>query len=325
MVIKMKAIKISIIIPAYNAEKYIRECFDSIVNQDYRDYEVIVINDRSTDNTLEICKFYEKKYQNFIVLDQMNQGQSAARNNGVKISRGKYLFFIDSDDYIVGNILSKLVKIMEENDLEMIHFDTINNPRNSSYADKVLTGDEYIKNSIMEKEYDIAPWLNIIKKDFVLKNKVIFKEGFYFEDQLYTFQLFKLCKRMMKINQSIYYYRVNDLSTCNTYNKKKLYDSYNILIDMIGFHNSNDYKFKEDKIILSICLYATINIWLHIDKKEKKIFMKYTKNIPKDLYHSRYTTKINIYLQLASINWKLCKYLFYIERILKGACRWNIS
>lgn len=107
--------KVSVIVPIYNAEKYMEKCIDSILNQTLNDIEVILINDGSTDNSLEIAKRYEKRDKRIIVIDQNNSGPSAARNNGIKIATGKYIGFVDSDDYIENTMYEKLFEIADKN------------------------------------------------------------------------------------------------------------------------------------------------------------------------------------------------------------------
>ena len=100
---------ISVIVPAYNAEKYIRPCLDSILNQTKKEFEIIVVNDGSKDNTLKILNEYKEQYSDIInVIDQENQGLSVTRNNAIKVAKGKYVVFIDSDDYVKSDMLEKL-------------------------------------------------------------------------------------------------------------------------------------------------------------------------------------------------------------------------
>ena len=115
--------KISVIIPVYNVEKYLRECLDSVINQTLKDIEIICINDGSTDKSLEILQEYENKDNRFILISQFNQGQGNARNIGLNISRGEYVLFLDPDDYYTDNTaFEKLYSCAIENNAKMIHF-----------------------------------------------------------------------------------------------------------------------------------------------------------------------------------------------------------
>jgi glycosyltransferase involved in cell wall biosynthesis len=114
---------ISIIIPVYNVEKYLSECLDSIMNQTFSDIEIICINDGSTDNSLAYLEKYSQKGSRVIVINQENKGQAVARNIGIKAAKGKYVLFVDSDDWIAQNSCETLLSYLTE-DIDLIIFDT---------------------------------------------------------------------------------------------------------------------------------------------------------------------------------------------------------
>ena len=109
--------KVSIIIPVYNSSKYLRDCLDSVVNQTYKDIEIILVNDGSTDNSLDIINEYKEKYANIIAYNITNHGQGYARNMGIRKSSGKYIMFIDSDDYVDVDIVNSLVTNIGSSDI----------------------------------------------------------------------------------------------------------------------------------------------------------------------------------------------------------------
>ena len=112
-------VKVSVVIPVYNVEGYLEECLDSVINQTLEDIEIICINDGSTDNSLEILEEYAKKDNRIKILNQENQGISATRNNGLKICKGKYICFLDSDDYLELNALMETYDISEKYSLDI--------------------------------------------------------------------------------------------------------------------------------------------------------------------------------------------------------------
>ena len=116
-------IKFSIIIPVYNVEKYIDKCLQSITNQTFKDFEVVCINDESKDASLSILEEYARKDKRFKIFSQKNQGQGIARNNGIKIASGKYIVFVDPDDWIEENMLEILSKKFEKEQADIIQFD----------------------------------------------------------------------------------------------------------------------------------------------------------------------------------------------------------
>ena len=107
--------RLSIIVPIYNVEKYLPRCIESILNQTFKDFELILVNDGSTDSSYEILKEYENKYDNFRVINQKNGGLSAAKNAGIKIAKGEYIAFLDSDDYLDKNFLETLYNMAVNN------------------------------------------------------------------------------------------------------------------------------------------------------------------------------------------------------------------
>lgn len=111
--------KISIVVPIYNAEKYLERCIQSILVQTYSDFEVLLINDGSKDNSIKICQQYEKKDNRIKVIDKKNEGVSQTRNQGIKIARGKYIQFIDSDDFIEPNMLEEMLEKAEKEEVDV--------------------------------------------------------------------------------------------------------------------------------------------------------------------------------------------------------------
>lgn len=185
---KMKEIYISVIVPVYNAEKYLRECIESIVNQNesFSDFELILVDDGSTDNSLKICHEYEKKHD-LTVISQENKGPAAARNNGLKKAAGKYILFVDSDDYIESNSLKKIVELCENQNEPDIFF--VNGCKIYKDGRKVTieTDFDYTKlENCSQKEifeylssrnkFHASPCLKMIKRSLLIDNDIEFEE-----------------------------------------------------------------------------------------------------------------------------------------------------
>ena len=115
----MKKIQISIIIPVYNVEKYLRECLNSILNQTFQDFEIICVDDGSTDKSLEILQEYKRKDDRFVILQQRHSGAGSARNNGIRLAAGKYIQFLDSDDYFEPTLLEEMFDHAEKFDADL--------------------------------------------------------------------------------------------------------------------------------------------------------------------------------------------------------------
>lgn len=162
--------KSSIIIPIFNAEKILPSCLDSILNQTFKDLEIILINDGSTDNSQEVIDFYKKKYPKIIKsYSQENSGIAITRNRGIKYSEGKYLFFIDNDDYIDNNYIETFVNEIEEKNCDVV----IGGYRRVTEDGKLLFQKEPI-NSPWSKYMFITPWGRVYKKESLVKNNLLF-------------------------------------------------------------------------------------------------------------------------------------------------------
>ena len=192
----IKLCKVSVIIPVYNTEKYLKECLDSIVNQSFEDIEIICINDGSTDNSLEILREYEEFDKRISVVCQENEGLSITRNNGIKLAKGEYVYFIDSDDYLELTALEELYTISKEKNLDILIFKLINfddgtdNKYTSEYYEmeslKYLNGKVFNYADIGENALNFA----VSAPGKFYKNKLIcdmeFPEKLIFEDNLFT-------------------------------------------------------------------------------------------------------------------------------------------
>ena len=173
--------KFSIIIPVYNVEKYLKKCLDSVFNQTYKDYEVIVVNDGTKDNSMDIVKDYDVK-----VINQKNQGLSAARNAGVKKATGEYLIFLDSDDYWEKDLLKELSKSLKNNP-DLIRFqinEVYEDGKTISYPEESFTnlsGPDAFK-KIVKYHFVENAWCYAINREYYIKNKFKFTPGTIHED-----------------------------------------------------------------------------------------------------------------------------------------------
>ena len=196
--------KVSIIVPVYNVSNYLGKCLESLVNQSLKDIEIIVINDGSTDNSLEIAREYEKKYSNILsVYSQKNGGLSDARNHGLKYAKGKYIAFVDSDDYVKKDMFLKLYNYGVKNDLDVVVSDTIVKEDASEYIlnSNLNYSDDVLKNYVIA--YPMA-CIRLIKAS-VLKN-FKFKKGIFYEDLEAMPSLVLKTSKIGFINYAGYYY-----------------------------------------------------------------------------------------------------------------------
>lgn len=211
---------ISVIIPVYNVEKYVYETIKSVVNQNFSKYEIIIINDGSKDKSLKIIEEYlSKENVEYTIINQTNQGLSAARNRGIKEAKGNYICFIDSDDIIQSSHLYTLFTLAENNRLQVVHSNfemTRENNREGSiiedYQEKVFSKYETIEYAIRRKPAVLVCGF-LLKRDFVIEKNLWFNEKLRFgEDSDYIWRVLFECEKVGFTNKSTYKYLQRDNS-----------------------------------------------------------------------------------------------------------------
>ena len=244
--------KISVIIPVYNVEKYLSKCLDSVMSQTFNDYEVIIINDGSTDGSGKILSKFANKYKNQItVITKKNEGQAIARNIGIKKANGEYIMFVDGDDYIDKNTLKKCYEKAKEKDADIIcfgHHMIINGKIHDIDNTKVIEKD-IIKDYIIRQT---GPCEKLIKKDLIVTNTLFFPKLRAYEDiaVVPTYALFT--DKIYTINEGLYYYLIRQGSTMNqiTYSEKlehifkamdNLYNIFKQTNKLHLYHNELEY------------------------------------------------------------------------------------
>ena len=218
--------KFSIIIPIYNAEKYLNKCLDSIISQKYNKYEVILINDGSVDNSKEICENYCKLNNQFKLINQKNQGVSSARNNGLKKSKGDLILFIDSDDILEENALEIIVDNFKKNDLLCFGYSELyKGKKNAVVFDKIINDkNEIEKRIVLNDKIGGYLWNKCFRANIIKINNLLFDENLHFcEDLVFVVDYFKYCNKVKYINKILYIYRMRKGSvTFDFFNKKNI-------------------------------------------------------------------------------------------------------
>ncbi len=223
-------ILVSVIVPVYNVESYLDACLSQLAKQKLKNIEVIIIDDGSTDGSLDIAMRYVKMYPNFYLIHQENSGLSASRNRGLEKAKGKYIYFCDSDDYIFENTLEDLYCKAEEENLDVIRFlayefDDENESqfRLSSYTYRVdyqwiYDGRELFKLMINNGDNIPSACLLFTKREIIEKNNLRFKEGIIHEDNLFNFLLMHSSKRVFIWNNPLYCRRIRKNSITRNIN-----------------------------------------------------------------------------------------------------------
>lgn len=201
--------KISVIVPVYNVEKYLNKCIDSIINQTYKNLEIILVDDGSTDSSGEICNQYAKKDDRIKVIHKVNGGLSDARNKGIEVATGEYISFIDSDDYIVENMYEKLISDMTKYNADMVMCRLIDCYGTIPELDKnenvkLLDVEESIK-IVLEAQITSVTVVNKLynKKIF---NELKFPKGKTSEDAYIMIDIIMKCKKIVLDMSQLYYY-----------------------------------------------------------------------------------------------------------------------
>lgn len=222
---------ISIIIPIYNVEKYLRECLSSICQQIECEDEIILINDGSTDNSEMICHEYKRKYSNVILINQENQGQAVARNIGILTSSQEYIMFVDADDYI-SDIAIKIIKnILNSDSVDVLLYSAdVKNElqddmpsdyqRKNQYCNKIMDGLSILKQSFYDN-YIVSPCLAAYKKSFIESEKLIFPPGIFFEDVFFHLNFMSKAKTVLMIEDKLYIRRYRQESTMTSKNNER--------------------------------------------------------------------------------------------------------
>lgn len=216
--------RLSIIVPFYNVEKYIEQCIRSLYNQDVpqEEYEVICVDDCGADDSRAIVERLQKEYTNLrLVINAENRKLGGARNAGLDVAGGEYVWFVDSDDYIAANCLKSFLEELDNNQLDLLQFenstfqdDVINNPQNEYEDSRILSGTEFVLTQPYGNWSYRCPvaWNRIVRRSFWNKHHLRFVEYMMYEDTELSLYMYPLVQRMKHLNQVGYYYRINPQS-----------------------------------------------------------------------------------------------------------------
>lgn len=219
-------LSLSIIIPVYNVERYLSACLESVIKQSLEDYEVIIIDDGSTDGSGIICDKYKVDHQEFRVIHQENKGLSISRNLGISEAKGKYLMFLDSDDFLVPRSITDLLRLADDNNLEILGYKSVEVQANNiepiikkQFAPKsveLTSGLEYMANN----NFIPQVWWYIVRRDLIINNDILFPVGHMLEDAAFNLRLFSKAKRMAYVPNVVYCYRIHSESITHNRNNE---------------------------------------------------------------------------------------------------------
>ncbi|MBQ3306696.1 MAG: glycosyltransferase [Bacilli bacterium] len=265
---------ISIIVPAYNAEKYIEKCIDSLVNQTKKELEFIIVNDGSTDHTEELIKKY--KDERIKYFKNPNHGIGFTRNFGVGHATGKYLIFLDSDDYIENNTCEILFNKITKDDLDIV---VCNFYKEFESGEKEEIKTPYFENTSLKENPDIiteylSPWAKIYKTSFIKENKIKFVEDLKYEDAPFVIEAYDKAKKIGKVEDFLFHYMIHQNSE-TTVRDRRCFDIIKIIDKIRNYTKDKDYlKEKIDKLTVRILTNYTIQQRVQVDPNVQKEFIE---------------------------------------------------
>lgn len=311
--------RLSLIIPVYNVEQYIRPCIESIFKQGLNDddFEVVLVNDGTLDNSFEQIKDIIESHQNIQVVEQENQGLSVARNTGMKYASGDYILFIDSDDLLVDNSLIRLINQLSDNSVDLLIADFVKMTNEEINQKSVVAseGTSIIKTGKEVFLHDFNPrqsyvWRTFYRKSFLEKNSISFIPGIFFEDVPFTTECYLKADKCIKSSLLFYIYRQRQNSIVSSINEKKLKD-FNVIIEYLWHLKNNMILTKEKKKKLDDTIYATFSVemWYLSHNEElvssrRVIIENLKKRIPNLLFMN------DVKQMIVSFLFKVCPYTY---------------
>lgn len=253
------SVKISVIVPVYNAADFVEESINSIRNNTFRDIEIICVNDGSTDNSLEILNSLKKQDERIIIIDKPNGGPSDSRNAGLDVARGELVSFVDSDDYVHPKMLEFLYMQMEKNNLDQLYFSAVSVFDNDSVYSEfsefenlykrrgeysgVVTGRELFVKMVNNSEFRPTPWMFISRRSLFEDNNIRFEKDLIHEDNLFVIMCLSYAQRTEFVNAVLYFRRVHNNSIMTGANKiKRIYSYYKIIKILEQFAKKENLK-----------------------------------------------------------------------------------
>ena len=283
---------ISVIMPCYNTEQYVEETLKSVLNQSFKDYEIICLNDGSTDGTLEILKRYQQSYPNIRVISSENHGSAYQRNTGVQCAQGKYIYYMDSDDLLKENCLETLYQYAEADNLDVVYFEA-----DSFYETKEIEEafPQFLTLYHRHKEYDgiydgrnlyiqmenagdikMSVGLQFTRHQFLLDNNIKFGMERYFEDNLYTVKVTLKAGKARCVRDNLYLRRVRANSIMTTSENKTRFESYlEVVRGLMQILEEEKQDFVLQEAIYKRIRGTFINVYkdyLKVPEKEKEEF-----------------------------------------------------
>lgn len=318
--------KISIIVPIYNVEKYLKECVESILTQSFKNFELILVDDGSPDNSGKMCDEFALTDNRIRVIHKENGGLSSARNAGLDIIKGEYVCFVDSDDFIHKNMLKILNRLLTENNCEIAvgkfkkfkDNDIIDFDNESESFMQTINSEKLIELAITDNEVTFSVCNKIFKSS--LWDGIRFREKTYYEDEDLTYKIFDRAKNCVLCDKQLYYYRINNQGITNTLSPK-IIDQY--------YTRKGMYEYIRDKYpnlanlcyaywaVISLLIYYQYKYAIKMDMKQYLYLNKFDKKILRKAYKYKLSRKFYLILLLyMSLPFSIIDFIFWIRSII---------
>lgn len=248
---------VSIVIPAYNVANYIARCVESLEQQTYSNYEVIFVNDGSTDNTQKLLEEIVAKDKRYRLINQKNKGLSGARNTGIDEATGKYIYFLDPDDWIAPELIEVCVGYLEEKQVDMVFFDFYLAQSATEYKkqewfsdrpDGLYTPDEALA-ALFDCQFGNYAWSSLAKLDLFKNNKIYFPEGRTYEDLGTTYRLLGNSQKIGYLDKHLYYYYQNNMNSITKTWKYQDYLDTKLNLEEIATYIAENYPAVSHRLI----------------------------------------------------------------------------
>lgn len=306
--------KLSIIVPVYNVEAFLKKCVDSLLAQDLpkEDYEVILVDDGSTDSSGALCDTLAAEHGNIRVIHQRNRGLSGARNAGIPVDSGDYVLFVDSDDFLCPNVLGTLVGLMESKELDILRFNYQNVNMDGAvfepnkyvkpfvdYSDVVCDGETFLNERL---GYACYAWQFLVKASLLQQEGNGFKEGIYFEDVEWTPKILLQAQRVASTDIIVYNYlfRTGSIARNTDHEKKRkaIRDKMTILEGFAALRPQvkDDRWFRGMSSQIALSIFDIVGRFLYPERKEYIRALKRQVSFPLSTYHATKSSKRKILL-----------------------------
>ncbi|MCR4903454.1 MAG: glycosyltransferase [Butyrivibrio sp.] len=304
--------KVSIIVPVYNTAEYLKRSMDALVGQSLEDIEIIIVNDGSTDSSMDILNEYAERFPKKVrIIVKENGGQGSARNLGIKSATGDYIGFADSDDYVdIDMFRAMYQKAVEENaDIVECSFHFVLEKENGEIKDLPPRGTvkQHPDNRDMFMNPQVSPWNKLYKRQILQDNNIIFPEGLIYEDTSFYIKSIPYISKMSYVDEKYVYYFLRSKSTMNANTGKRVENIFDVVDDMVSFYKEkgfyDQYKEELEYFCVKILLCSSLSRIGRIKDREledrllDRTFVYIKEKFPNYKENRFFTGKIGIYIK----------------------------